>query len=127
MAGFDQSFFYEVVGQAYEPPLLLPVGRANRDTYVFQSGALVVLQQTMFRAVVSIAETAVANDPLSGGTALLEGASRLLGAGHLECGFGGFGGVFGAFRGVVDDVVADELGMRAESLSGDSGVRSRPR
>jgi len=39
----------------------------------------------------------------------------------------GFGGVFGAFRGVVDDVVADELGMRAESLSGDSGVRSRPR
>ncbi|RYC58896.1 hypothetical protein CHU98_g7313 [Xylaria longipes] len=47
-----------------------------RETYVFETRALVILQEPMLRAEVAVAEPAVSNDPLRGGPALLEDPCR---------------------------------------------------
>ena len=52
---------------------------------VLQTGTSMSFQHAVFGAEVTIAETAVADDALSGLLALLEGASRLARR-HCECG-----------------------------------------
>jgi hypothetical protein len=84
---------FETLREANEPPL-----RRRRPAiiifwgyaYIFESCALVILQQPVLRAVVPLAEPAVTDDPLSGVLALVEGATGLLG-GHV-CEVGCWGG-----------------------------------
>lgn len=63
------------------------IGRECRgDAYVFQTRALVVLQETVFATEVTLAKTAVADDALGGLAALLVAAADLLHHGVLGAG-----------------------------------------
>lgn len=99
--GFQDSAQYVALGEALgepdEPPLggvfnwpaastatgdvMEGIRNGLRGTYVFQTRALVVLQETVLRAEVAVTESTVSDNPLRGGPALLECAARLDGHG----------------------------------------------
>jgi hypothetical protein len=82
--GDSHILIAETLSEADQPPLRpLEAGKAFREiAYVFQASALVILQQAMLCAVMSLTESAIADDPLRGISAILEGATRLL-RGHV--------------------------------------------
>lgn len=88
----QQIILGEILGESNEPPLggalgQLAVTTASDDiakginrrpgmTYVFETRALVVFQQSVLRTVVAVTEPTISNDPLRGGLALLECTAR---------------------------------------------------
>lgn len=73
--GVSPEFFV----QTNEPPFRLSWRGKGGRTYVFQTVALVVLEQAVVSAVVAVAETAVPNDSLRPLLAVLVRAADLLG------------------------------------------------
>lgn len=63
----------------------LPSSCRDGNTYVLEAAALVVLQQPMLAAEVSVAEAAVPDDALCLVPAVLEAAPDLLGRHCCEC------------------------------------------